>query len=88
MRRQGLLCSSAAHLPVEPITLILTALGLLGGGVTALWRIANSLGRFQGGITKTLEGIDKHLGSINKVLEDHELRLRDIERPEHHAPLR
>ena len=64
---------------VDPIT-ILTALGLLGGGVTALWKIANGLGRFEGRITKTLEGIDKMLGGINKVLEDHEDRLRQIER--------
>lgn len=58
--------------PVGP-ELILTALGLCGAGVTALWKIANGLGRFEARTTTIL-------GGIQEMLRDHEERLRDVER--------
>ena len=57
---------------MDPIT-VLTALGLLGAGVTALWRIAGGLGRFEAKTTTIL-------GAMQVMLEDHEERLRVIER--------
>lgn len=57
--------------------LILTALGLCGAlcgaGVTALWKIANGLGRFEARTTTIL-------GGIQEMLRDHEERIRDVER--------
>jgi len=53
--------------------IILTALGLCGAGVTALWKIANGLGRFEARTTTIL-------GAIQEMLRDHEERLRDVER--------
>ena len=52
---------------------VLTALGLCGGGVTALWKIAIGLGRFEARTTTIL-------GGIQEMLQDHEERLRDVER--------
>ena len=63
---------------MEPITVV-TALGLLGGGVTALWKIANGMGRFEGRIAKTIEGVDKTLSGIDARLQDHETRIRKVE---------
>jgi hypothetical protein len=57
---------------VDPIT-GLTALGLLGAGVTALWKIAGGLGRFEAKTTTIL-------GAMQVMLQDHEERLRTIER--------
>ena len=57
---------------MDPVT-GLTALGLLGAGVTALWRIAGGLGRFEAKTTTIL-------GAMQVMLEDHEERLRVIER--------
>jgi len=49
------------------------ALGALGcSGVVALWKIANGLGRFEARTGTILEG-------IQKMLTDHEGRLRDLE---------
>jgi hypothetical protein len=57
---------------VEPASIIaLIALG--GSGVAALWQIANGLGRFESRTTTILEG-------IKEMLQDHESRIRDIER--------
>jgi hypothetical protein len=57
---------------VDPVT-GLTALGLLGAGVAALWRIAGGLGRFEAKTTTIL-------GAMQVMLEDHEERIRTIER--------
>jgi hypothetical protein len=57
---------------VDPVTGI-TAIGLLGAGVTALWRIAGGLGRFEAKTTTIL-------GAMQVMLQDHEERLRTIER--------
>ena len=57
---------------MDPVT-GLTALGLLGAGVTALWRIAGGLGRFEAKTTTIL-------GAMQVMLQDHEERLRTIER--------
>ena len=57
---------------MDPIT-VLTGLGLLAAGVTALWRIAGGLGRFEAKTTTIL-------GAMQVMLEDHEERLRVIER--------
>lgn len=57
---------------MDPIT-GLTALGLLGAGVTALWKIAGGLGRFEAKTTTIL-------GAMQVMLQDHEERLRTIER--------
>jgi hypothetical protein len=48
----------------------MAALGLCGAGVTALWKIANGLGRFEARTTTIL-------GGIQEMLTDHEQRLRD-----------
>jgi hypothetical protein len=61
-------CSRPA---VDPASVI--ALAALGGsGVMALWRIANGLGRFEARTGTILEG-------IQKMLNDHEERIRDLE---------
>ena len=52
---------------------IIALLTLGGSGVVALWRIANGLGRFESRTTTILEG-------VKTMLEDHEIRIRDIER--------
>ena len=52
---------------------MLTGLGLLGAGVTALWKIAGGLGKFEAKTTTIL-------GAMQVMLEDHEERLRVIER--------
>jgi ABC-type phosphate/phosphonate transport system ATPase subunit len=56
---------------VEPATII-ALLGLGGAGVSALWKIANGLGRFEARTSTILEG-------IKQMLMDHEERLREIE---------
>jgi len=57
---------------MDPASVIaLMALG--GSGVTALWRIAGGLGRFEARTGTILEG-------IQKMLNDHEERIRDLER--------
>lgn len=56
---------------MDPVTGI-TAIGLLGAGVTALWRIAGGLGRFESKTTTIL-------GAMQVMLQDHEERLRVIE---------
>jgi hypothetical protein len=64
---------------VDPIT-VLTGLGvlgtgftLLGAGVKALWKIAGGLGKFEAKTTTIL-------GAMQVMLQDHEERLRTIER--------
>jgi hypothetical protein len=58
-------------MPLDPASIIaLTALG--GSGVMALWRIANGLGRFEARTTTIL-------ASMQRMLEDHEARIRVIE---------
>jgi len=58
--------------PVDPASVIaLIALG--GSGVAALWKIANGLGRFEARTSTILEG-------IKEMLQDHEERLRRVER--------
>jgi predicted ABC-type transport system involved in lysophospholipase L1 biosynthesis ATPase subunit len=57
---------------VDPVTAV-TAVGLLGAGVSALWRIAGGLGRFESKTTTIL-------GAMQVMLEDHEERLRVVER--------
>jgi hypothetical protein len=52
---------------------ILSVLGLGGAAVTALWRIAFGLGKFE---TKTTT----ILGAMQVMLQDHEERIRVIER--------
>jgi ABC-type phosphate/phosphonate transport system ATPase subunit len=56
---------------VDPATII-ALLGLGGAGVSALWKIANGLGRFEARTSTILEG-------IKQMLMDHEERLREIE---------
>ena len=52
---------------------VIVALAALGGsGVMALWKIANGLGRFEARTGTILEGIEK-------MLTDHEDRLRNLE---------
>ena len=57
---------------VDPASII-ALLGLGGAGVGALWKIANGLGRFEARTTTIMAG-------ISKMLEDHEDRIRTIER--------
>jgi predicted ABC-type transport system involved in lysophospholipase L1 biosynthesis ATPase subunit len=62
-------CSCPALDPASIIALV--ALG--GSGVAALWKIANGLGRFEARTAVILD-------SVTKMLEDHEDRLRTLER--------
>jgi predicted ABC-type transport system involved in lysophospholipase L1 biosynthesis ATPase subunit len=57
---------------VDPVTGV-AIVGLLGAGVSALWRIAGGLGRFESKTTTIL-------GAMQVMLQDHEERLRTIER--------
>jgi predicted ABC-type transport system involved in lysophospholipase L1 biosynthesis ATPase subunit len=57
---------------VDPVTGV-AVVGLLGAGVSALWRIAGGLGRFESKTTTIL-------GAMQIMLQDHEERLRTIER--------
>lgn len=52
---------------------IIALVGLGGSGVAALWRIANGLARFEARTSTILEG-------IKEMLQDHEQRLRKVER--------
>lgn len=57
---------------MDPATL--TAIGAFGLAVTtALWRIANGLGRFEARTLAVLE-------SMQTMLQDHETRIRDVEK--------
>ena len=57
---------------MDPATII-ALLSLSGSGVVALWKIANGLGRFESRTSTILEG-------IKEMLQDHETRLREVER--------
>jgi len=57
---------------VDPASVI-ALVGLGGAGVAALWKIANGLGKFEARTGTILQG-------IQKMLEDHESRIRDLER--------
>ena len=52
---------------------IIALIGLSGSGVAALWKIANGLGRFE-------ERTTVILGGVSKMLQDHEERIRSLER--------
>jgi predicted ABC-type transport system involved in lysophospholipase L1 biosynthesis ATPase subunit len=56
---------------VDPVTGV-AVVGLLGAGVSALWRIAGGLGRFESKTTTIL-------GAMQVMLQDHEERIRVIE---------
>ena len=57
---------------MDPATVV-AVLGLGGAGVSALWRIAAGLGKFEAKTTTIL-------GAMQIMLQDHEERLRVIER--------
>jgi predicted ABC-type transport system involved in lysophospholipase L1 biosynthesis ATPase subunit len=57
---------------VDPVTGV-AVVGLLGAGVSALWRIAGGLGRFESKTTTILD-------AMQVMLQDHEERIRTIER--------
>jgi ABC-type lipoprotein export system ATPase subunit len=57
---------------VDPATIV-AIVGLGGAGVTALWKIAGGLGRFEAKTTTIL-------GAMQVMLQDHEERIRVIER--------
>ena len=57
---------------MDPATLA-ALLGLGGAGVMALWKIAAGLGKFEAKTTTIL-------GAMQVMLQDHEERLRAIER--------
>ncbi len=57
---------------VDPASII-ALVGLGGSGVAALWKIANGLGAFEAKTTTIL-------GAMQVMLQDHEERLRFIER--------
>jgi predicted ABC-type transport system involved in lysophospholipase L1 biosynthesis ATPase subunit len=61
---------------VDPFTAtaaVVAILGLGGAGVTALWKIAAGLGQFEAKTTTIL-------GAMQVMLQDHEERLRAVER--------
>jgi predicted ABC-type transport system involved in lysophospholipase L1 biosynthesis ATPase subunit len=57
---------------MDPATVI-AVLGLGGAGVSALWKIAGGLGKFEAKTTTIL-------GAMQVMLQDHEERIRVIER--------
>ena len=57
---------------VDPATLV-AVIGLGGAGVSALWKIASGLGKFEAK-TSTI------LNAMQVMLQDHEERIRVIER--------
>ena len=57
---------------MDPATLA-AVLGLGGAGVSALWKIAGGLGKFEAKTTTIL-------GAMQVMLQDHEERIRVIER--------
>lgn len=57
----------------EMIAAIIAGLGLAGGSVAGLWRIASTLGRYEGATAQVLT-------SLGRIVEDHEDRLRTLER--------
>ena len=57
---------------MDPAILV-AILGLGGAGVSALWKIAAGLGKFEAKTTTIL-------GAMQVMLQDHEERLRAIER--------
>ena len=57
---------------MDPATVI-AVLGLGGAGVSALWKIAVGLGKFEAKTTTIL-------GAMQVMLQDHEERIRVIER--------
>lgn len=57
---------------MDPATLV-AILGLGGAGVSALWKIAAGLGKFEAKTTTIL-------GAMQVMLQDHEERIRVIER--------
>ena len=57
---------------VDPISII-ALVGLGGSGVAALWKIAAGLGKFEAKTTTIL-------GAMQVMLQDHEERIRVIER--------
>ena len=57
---------------MDPATIV-AIVGLGGAGVTALWKIAGGLGRFEAKTTTIL-------GAMQVMLQDHEERIRVIER--------
>jgi hypothetical protein len=61
---------------VDPFSVsaaVAAVLTLGGAGVTALWKIAGGLGRFEAKTTTIL-------GAMQIMLQDHEERLRAVER--------
>ena len=56
---------------MDPATII-AVLGLGGAGVSALWKIAGGLGRFEAKTTTILD-------AMQVMLQDHEERIRTIE---------
>jgi predicted ABC-type transport system involved in lysophospholipase L1 biosynthesis ATPase subunit len=65
-------CTDVELLSVDPATLA-AILGLGGAGVSALWKIAAGLGKFEAKTTTIL-------GAMQVMLQDHEERLRVMER--------
>ena len=57
---------------MDPATLV-AVVGLGGAGVSALWKIAAGLGKFEAKTTTIL-------GAMQVMLQDHEERIRSIER--------
>ena len=57
---------------MDPVSII-AFIGIGGSGVAALWRIANATGKFEAKTTTIL-------GAMQVMLQDHEERLRAIER--------
>jgi predicted ABC-type transport system involved in lysophospholipase L1 biosynthesis ATPase subunit len=69
---EPLICTDVELLSVDPATLV-AILGLGGAGVSALWKIAAGLGKFEAK-TSTI------LNAMQVMLQDHEERIRVIER--------
>lgn len=58
------------------VEVYLALIGVGSSGVVALWRIASALSRYETRTALVLE-------TLNKLVTDHEVRIRDLERPPH-----
>jgi hypothetical protein len=65
---------------IGEVSAAMALLGTLYSATKALWKIANDDGKFKESINKTFESIQKTQASVVEMVQDHEARLRIIER--------
>lgn len=65
---------------IGEVSAAMALLVTLGSATKALWKIANDDGKFKESINKTFESINRTQDTVVKMVQDHEARLRIIER--------